>query len=58
MEQDDYVFEWAMKNPIPATKEKHQPLWLVFFFGCRLWRAGFEPTTFGSLFVRAFGTGE
>jgi len=20
MEQDDYVFEWAMKNPIPATK--------------------------------------
>ena len=21
MEQDDYVFEWAMKNPIPATKK-------------------------------------
>ena len=22
MEQDDYVFEWAMKNPIPATKKE------------------------------------
>jgi hypothetical protein len=22
MEQDDYVFEWAMKNPIPEVKMK------------------------------------
>ncbi len=21
-DRDDYVFEWAMKNPIPATKKK------------------------------------
>ena len=28
MEQDDYVFEWAMKNPIPATM-------LCIQFGCQ-----------------------
>ena len=31
MEQDDYVFEWAMKNPIPEIKNQGESCCLGSF---------------------------
>ena len=47
MEQDDYVFEWAMKNPLPATRKKHTFVYQdnVCFFQRNKSLAGFVKCT-------------
>ena len=34
-------------NPASATKKNKHPIGCLFFFGCRLCRAGIEPTAYG-----------
>ena len=52
----DYALGRAVVEILPPQPKKKAPLVGAFFFA--RYGGGLEPTTFGSLFVRAFGTGE
>ena len=42
-------------NPASATKKNKHPIGCLFLFGCRLCRAGFEPTAYGERSTAACG---